>query len=64
MGAHRLIGDVSFGHPGQMLKCLIGDVSFGHPGQMLKWMDLRVSPILYTLFDLKFKYTSTILTRS
>ena len=34
---------------------LIGDGSFGHPGQMLKSMDLRVSPILYTLFDLKFK---------
>ena len=30
---------------------LLGDDSFGHPGQMLKWMDLRVSPILYTLFD-------------
>ena len=22
-----------------------------HPGQLLKWMDLRVPPILYTLFD-------------
>ena len=31
--------------------CHLGDDSFGHPGQMLKWMDLRVSPILYTLFD-------------
>ena len=31
--------------------CLFGDGSFGHPGQMLNWMDLRVSPILYTLFD-------------
>ena len=31
--------------------CLLGDGSFGHPGQMLKWIDLRVSPILYTLFD-------------
>ena len=30
---------------------LLGDGSFGHPGQMLKWMDLRVSPILNTLFD-------------
>ena len=30
---------------------LLGDGSFGHPGQLLKWMDLRVSPILYTLFD-------------
>ena len=30
---------------------LLGDGSFGHPGQMLKWMDLRVTPILYTLFD-------------
>ena len=29
---------------------LLGD-SVGHPGQLLKWMDLRVSPILYTLFD-------------
>ena len=29
----------------------LGDGSVGHPGQMLKWMDLRVSPILYTLFD-------------
>ena len=29
---------------------LIGDGSFGHPGQLLKWMDLGVSPILYTLF--------------
>ena len=28
-----------------------GDGSFGHPGQILKWMDLRVSPILYKLFD-------------
>ena len=24
---------------------------FGHTGQILKWMDLRVSPILRTLFD-------------
>ena len=32
-------------------RSLHGDGSFGHPGQMLKWMDLRVSPILYTLFD-------------
>ena len=31
--------------------CLLGDGSFEHPGQMLKWMDLRVSPILNTLFD-------------
>ena len=30
---------------------LLGDGSFEHPGQMLKWMVLRVSPILYTLFD-------------
>ena len=30
---------------------LLGDGSFGHPGQMLKRMDLRVSPILRTLFD-------------
>ena len=30
--------------------CLLGDGSFGYPGQMLKWMDLRVSPILYTYF--------------
>ena len=30
---------------------LLGDGSFGHPGKLLKWMDLRVSPILYTLFD-------------
>ena len=30
---------------------LLGDGSFGHPGQMLKWTDLRVSPILYTLSD-------------
>ena len=37
MGAHR--------------SSLLGDGSFGHPGQMLKWMDLRVSPISYTLFD-------------
>ena len=28
---------------------VLGDDSFGHPGQLLKWMDLRVSPILYTL---------------
>ena len=28
---------------------LLGDGSFGHPGQILKWMDLRVSPILHTL---------------
>ena len=37
MGAHR--------------SSLLGEGSFGLPGQMLKWMDLRVSPILYTLFD-------------
>ena len=37
MGAHR--------------SSLLGDGSFGHPGQMLKWIDLRLSPILYTLFD-------------
>ena len=30
---------------------LLGDGSFEHPGQMLKRMVLRVSPILYTLFD-------------
>ena len=30
---------------------LLGDCSFEHPGQMLKWMDLKVSPILHTLFD-------------
>ena len=30
---------------------LLQDGSFGHPGQLLKWMDLRASPILYTLFD-------------
>ena len=30
---------------------LLGDASFEHPVQMLKWMDLRVSPIVYTLFD-------------
>ena len=30
---------------------LLRDGSFGHPGQVLKWMDLRVSPILYTVFD-------------
>ena len=29
----------------------LGDGSFGHQGKMLKWMDLRVSPILHTLFD-------------
>ena len=29
----------------------LGDGSYGHLGQMLKYMDLRVSPILYTLFD-------------
>ena len=29
---------------------LLGGGSFGHPGQMFKWMDLRVSPMLYTLF--------------
>ena len=28
---------------------LLGDGSFGHPGQLLKWVDLRVSPILYAL---------------
>ena len=37
MGAHR--------------SSLLGDGSLGHQGQMLKWMDFRVSPILYTLFD-------------
>ena len=30
---------------------LLGDISFGNPGQLLKLLDLRVSPILYTLFD-------------
>ena len=30
---------------------LLGDVYFGHPGQMLKWMDLGVSPTVYTMFD-------------
>ena len=31
---------------------LLGDSSLGYPaGQMLKYMDLRVSPILRTLFD-------------
>ena len=30
---------------------LLGDGSFGHPGQILKWMYLRVSLILNTLFD-------------
>ena len=29
----------------------LGDGSLGHPGQMLKWMDLRVSPRLYTLLE-------------
>ena len=37
MGAHR--------------SSLLGDGSFWPPGQMLNLMDLRVSPILYTLFD-------------
>ena len=31
--------------------CLFGDGCFEHPGQILKWIVLRVSPILYTLFD-------------
>ena len=30
---------------------LLGDGSFGHPGQLLKWMDLRGAPILRTLFE-------------
>ena len=30
---------------------LLRDGSFVHPGLLLKWMELRVSPILYTLFD-------------
>ena len=30
---------------------LLGDGSFEHPRQMLKWMVLKVSPMLYTLFD-------------
>ena len=30
---------------------LLGDGCFVHPGQMLNWMNLRVSPILNTLFD-------------
>ena len=30
---------------------LLRDGSFGQPEQVLKWMDLRVSPILYTVFD-------------
>ena len=30
---------------------LLEDGSFGHSGQMLKWMDLRISPILQTLFE-------------
>ena len=33
------------------LEIRLGDGSFEHPEQMLKWMDLRVSPMLYTLFD-------------
>ena len=37
MGAHR--------------SSLLEDGSFEHPGHMLKWMDLRISPILYTLFE-------------
>ena len=36
---------------GAHMSSLHGDGSFGHPGQMSKWMDLRVSQILYTLFD-------------
>ena len=35
--------------------CLLGDGSFGHPGQLLKYMELRVSPILRTLFGVIFK---------
>ena len=31
--------------------CLLGGGSFGHPVQLLKRMDLRVSPIIYTLFE-------------
>ena len=42
--SHR---DGSFDHKTSVL----GDDSFAHPGQIIKWMDLRVSPILYTLFD-------------
>ena len=30
---------------------LLGDGPFRHPGEMLKWMDLRVFPILHTLFE-------------
>ena len=36
---------------GAQRSCLLGDGSFEHPGQLLKRMDLRVSPIIYTLFD-------------
>ena len=31
--------------------CLLGGGSFGHEVQLLKWMDLRVSTIIYTLFE-------------
>ena len=30
---------------------LLGDGSFLAPRTLFKWMDLRVSPIVYTLFD-------------
>ena len=30
---------------------LLGDGSFGHPGQILIWMDLRISLMLNALFD-------------
>ena len=41
------IKNVMDAHEGRLL----GDGSFEHPGQMFKWMDLRVSPIVYTLLD-------------
>ena len=37
------------------VSCLLGDGSFGHPGQLLKSMDLRVSQILRTLIGVIFK---------
>ena len=42
---------------------LLGDGSFGHPGQLLRWMDLRLYPILYIdiedLFNVEYNKHQT-----
>ena len=47
----QIIGGFLINEWKNVMDALLGDGSFGHPGQMLKWMDLSVSPIVYTLLD-------------